>query len=59
MYARPCPFCGANLDPGEHCDCREKTKENEILFAEVLKTEKDGQMILREVLERGAYTRIR
>lgn len=19
-----CPLCGANLDPGEHCDCKEK-----------------------------------
>ena len=23
MY-RKCHFCGANLDPGEICDCREK-----------------------------------
>ena len=23
MY-RKCPFCGANLDPGEICDCKEK-----------------------------------
>lgn len=22
-YARMCPYCGAHLDPGEHCDCRE------------------------------------
>ena len=21
---RPCPVCGSNLDPGEHCDCREQ-----------------------------------
>lgn len=20
-YYRPCPYCGANLDPGERCDC--------------------------------------
>lgn len=20
-YYRPCPKCGANLDPGENCDC--------------------------------------
>lgn len=24
MYYRKCPSCGANLDPGERCDC-EKT----------------------------------
>ncbi len=21
MYYHTCPYCGANLDPGEHCDC--------------------------------------
>lgn len=21
-YYRTCPYCGANLDPGEHCDCQ-------------------------------------
>jgi hypothetical protein len=24
-----CPKCGAHLDPGEHCDCREKNKEKD------------------------------
>lgn len=23
-YYRTCPLCGAALDPGERCDCREK-----------------------------------
>lgn len=23
-YYRTCPNCGANLDPGEVCDCRDK-----------------------------------
>lgn len=23
MIYRTCPRCGANLDPGERCDCRE------------------------------------
>ncbi len=21
MYYNECPYCGANLDPGEHCEC--------------------------------------
>ena len=21
-YYKTCCYCGANLDPGEHCDCR-------------------------------------
>lgn len=24
MYYNSCPFCGANLDPNEKCDCREE-----------------------------------
>lgn len=25
-YYKTCPHCGAHLDPGEVCDCREKEK---------------------------------
>ena len=25
-YYRTCPHCGANLDPGEVCDCRDKER---------------------------------
>ena len=28
-YYHTCPYCGANLDPGEHCDCeRSDSKED-------------------------------
>lgn len=23
-YYKTCPYCGANLDPDEHCDCQDK-----------------------------------
>ena len=23
-YYKPCPLCGAALDPGERCDCQDK-----------------------------------
>ena len=26
-YYRTCPYCGANLDPGERCDCQDKQEE--------------------------------
>ena len=26
MYYNVCPYCGANLDPGERCDCTETEK---------------------------------
>lgn len=25
-YFKTCPHCGAHLDPGEICDCRDKKK---------------------------------
>lgn len=25
MRYKTCPLCGANLDPGERCDCNKKT----------------------------------
>jgi len=32
-YYHTCPYCGANLDPGESCDCRDskpiKTTKNQ------------------------------
>lgn len=24
-YYHTCPYCGANLDPGESCDCQNET----------------------------------
>ena len=26
MYYQTCPYCGANLDPGEKCDCQAAQK---------------------------------
>lgn len=26
-YYYECPYCSANLDPGEKCDCREDVKQ--------------------------------
>lgn len=38
-YYRPCPVCGAALDPGEHCDCLDKKRP-----PPVLRTLKSGQV---------------
>ena len=27
MYYHPCPNCGANLDPGEPCDCQDTLEQ--------------------------------
>lgn len=28
-YYRTCPYCGANLDPGERCDCQDEEQPDE------------------------------
>lgn len=28
-YYHTCPICGANLDPGERCDCEKEQDEND------------------------------
>lgn len=30
MMYRTCPYCGANLDAGENCDCREAEGQEEM-----------------------------
>lgn len=42
MYYNKCEICGANLDPGERCDCYERAKENEKKIESMLFTESDG-----------------
>lgn len=42
-YYHTCPLCGANLDPGESCDC-----QNGNDHAESNVTEKSDPMIYRE-----------
>jgi len=47
-YYRECPRCGAHLDPGEHCDCKDKEKSTVAKITvkkaeEMIRLEKDGQ----------------
>lgn len=56
MYNYRCDICGAYLDPGEPCDCREKRREHERKVESMLAAEQDGQMVLREAIEDGTYT---
>ena len=47
MYYRPCPYCGAHLDPGESCDCLEKKKENNKNILAAYRSGRDGQMEMK------------
>lgn len=46
-YFRPCPYCGANLDPGERCECQDKKEQVNRFFASVLQEEENGQMAIQ------------
>ncbi len=51
-YFKTCPLCGASLDPGETCDCKDEENERkariEDYIDKVVKSEqpKDGQLRL-------------
>lgn len=59
MYRYQCEDCGAYLDPGETCDCREKRNRDIEAVESMLTTEKDGQMVLKEAVRSGAYSWLR
>ncbi len=53
-FYETCPLCGANLDPGEPCDCQEeKELEGERLrrIQGMLKAGKDGQLRMDLLLQ--------
>lgn len=41
---RKCDNCGANLDPGEKCDCNKETERLRKFFTENTKVGADSQM---------------
>ena len=50
-YSWTCPYCGANLDPGEKCDCKDEEKMREERIARSVEklshlicAENNGQM---------------
>lgn len=53
MYYHICPYCLANLDPGENCNCRVKAEEKKKEILSMCEEGEDGQMRMR--LEDMAY----
>lgn len=35
-YCNECPYCGANLDPGEHCNCKDEVAEERSSFTKIV-----------------------
>ena len=54
MYYDICPNCGAHLDPGEPCDCREEKRRAEERYDSMLIVGESNQlqMNLGEVYEK-------
>lgn len=53
MFYRKCQYCGAYLDPGEHCNCQEeepvvqkKEKTETWPLEKMVREEKNGQLRL-------------
>ena len=58
MYNYRCDNCGSYLDPGERCGCHSTHEKNLKMVDELLTEDQDGQMILKEVQDRGTHTRL-
>lgn len=43
-YYWTCPFCNANLDPGESCDCRKEVENSELLIEHETPTTKSSDV---------------
>ena len=51
-YYHTCSICGATLDPGEKCDCRDLEALREKVMATVLALPQDKQQLVLEFIER-------
>ena len=44
-FYETCPRCGANLDPGEHCNCEQEEKRRRERLARAMRADpKTGQL---------------
>ena len=48
-YFRTCPYCHANLDPGERCDCRGQEEQHRT--GETYRDERQGNTERRVAVE--------
>lgn len=51
-FFRTCPFCEANLDPGEQCDCQDEKEQERQKMQSMFAVGKGGQLqmnLIREV----------
>ena len=47
MFYKTCRFCGAHLDPGERCECRNEEINKKQRFMSLFESGKDGQIQIK------------
>lgn len=47
MFYKTCRFCGAHLDPGERCECRNEEITKKQRFMSLFESGKDGQIQIK------------
>lgn len=47
MFYKTCRFCGAHLDPGERCECRNEEIAKKQRFMSLFESGKDGQIQIK------------
>ncbi len=47
MYFRICEHCGAYLDPGETCDCAERSRKKSSDYMALFENGHDGQIKMK------------
>ena len=53
-YFRPCPYCGAHLDPGEACDCQSAPEVQQVPIIKQSKVKTKTKKVLIIVDSKGA-----
>lgn len=52
-FYKICPDCGASLDPGEKCDCREEAEKKQEFFSRALENGTESEAAGFCVRQRG------
>lgn len=47
MIYRECEYCGANLDPGERCDCLERARNRKSRLMSLFESDGSGQLVMK------------
>lgn len=51
-YYWTCPYCNANLDPGEKCDCTKEKENNNSDTTDNYKSVRGGEKVNDKLLEK-------